>query len=150
MIVSSNSHWIARESGVCKTATPFAEVLCGECVNYSISPWGRKTIISTQPATSLGGVESLMEHRIQSDPSSDPRLIRISVGVEDVEVCWPHTFPYCFSVIMGFYRIWNRICAKVCRMWHRWSNNPAFSCSFVNVTSTLDPIQIIVYVYFFS
>ncbi|KAF8974209.1 Cys/Met metabolism PLP-dependent enzyme-domain-containing protein [Flammula alnicola] len=37
------------------------------------------------PATSLGGVESLVEHRIQSDPSSDPRLIRLSIGVEDVE-----------------------------------------------------------------
>ncbi|KAF9568962.1 cystathionine gamma-synthase [Agrocybe pediades] len=37
------------------------------------------------PATSLGGVESLIEHRIQSDPSSDPRLIRLSIGVEDVD-----------------------------------------------------------------
>ncbi|KAF8192491.1 Cys/Met metabolism PLP-dependent enzyme-domain-containing protein [Pholiota molesta] len=36
-------------------------------------------------ATSLGGVESLVEHRIQSDPSSDPRLIRLSIGVEEVE-----------------------------------------------------------------
>ncbi|KAF8165442.1 Cys/Met metabolism PLP-dependent enzyme-domain-containing protein [Crassisporium funariophilum] len=37
------------------------------------------------PATSLGGVESLIEHRLQSDPSEDPRLIRLSIGVEDVE-----------------------------------------------------------------
>jgi len=37
------------------------------------------------PATSLGGVESLMEHRVQSDSSADPCLIRISVGVEDLE-----------------------------------------------------------------
>jgi cystathionine beta-lyase/cystathionine gamma-synthase len=37
------------------------------------------------PATSLGGVESLVEHRIMSDPSSDPRLIRLSIGVEDVD-----------------------------------------------------------------
>ncbi|KAF4602184.1 hypothetical protein EYR40_005388 [Pleurotus pulmonarius] len=37
------------------------------------------------PATSLGGVESLIEHRIHSDPGADPRLIRISVGVEDLE-----------------------------------------------------------------
>jgi len=42
--------------------------------------------IPFQPATSLGGVESLVEHRIQTDPSSDPRLIRLSIGVEDVEV----------------------------------------------------------------
>ncbi|KAM5534316.1 hypothetical protein V8D89_012044 [Ganoderma adspersum] len=37
------------------------------------------------PATSLGGVESLMEQRVHSDPGADPRLIRISVGVEDLE-----------------------------------------------------------------
>ena len=38
-----------------------------------------------QPATSLGGVESLVEHRVLLDPSVDPRLVRISVGVEDIE-----------------------------------------------------------------
>ncbi|KAI0650648.1 cystathionine gamma-synthase [Trametes meyenii] len=37
------------------------------------------------PATSLGGVESLIEQRVHSDPGADPRLIRISVGVEDFE-----------------------------------------------------------------
>ncbi|PSS37311.1 hypothetical protein PHLCEN_2v788 [Hermanssonia centrifuga] len=37
------------------------------------------------PATSLGGVESLIEHRIASDSKADPRLIRLSVGVEDIE-----------------------------------------------------------------
>jgi len=36
-------------------------------------------------ATSLGGVESLAEHRIVSDPTADPGLVRLSVGVEDVE-----------------------------------------------------------------
>ncbi|KAF8897441.1 Cys/Met metabolism PLP-dependent enzyme-domain-containing protein [Infundibulicybe gibba] len=37
------------------------------------------------PATSLGGVESLVEHRLQSDPGADPRLVRLSIGVEDFE-----------------------------------------------------------------
>ncbi|TCD67684.1 hypothetical protein EIP91_012050 [Steccherinum ochraceum] len=37
------------------------------------------------PATSLGGVESLVEHRVASDPGEDPCLIRLSVGVEDLE-----------------------------------------------------------------
>ncbi|KAK7695476.1 hypothetical protein QCA50_000112 [Cerrena zonata] len=37
------------------------------------------------PATSLGGVESLIEQRVASDASADPRLVRISVGVEDFE-----------------------------------------------------------------
>jgi len=35
-------------------------------------------------ATSLGGVESLIEQRLQSDAGADPRLIRISVGVEEL------------------------------------------------------------------
>ncbi|KAI0347397.1 cystathionine gamma-synthase [Trametopsis cervina] len=37
------------------------------------------------PATSLGGVESLIEQRVASDQKSDPRLVRISVGVEELE-----------------------------------------------------------------
>ncbi|OSX60368.1 hypothetical protein POSPLADRAFT_1066693 [Postia placenta MAD-698-R-SB12] len=37
------------------------------------------------PATSLGGVESLIEQRASVDPTADPRLVRISVGVEDLE-----------------------------------------------------------------
>lgn len=35
------------------------------------------------PATSLGGVESLIEQRLVSDASENPCLIRISVGLED-------------------------------------------------------------------
>lgn len=36
-------------------------------------------------ATSLGGVESLIEWRAMSDASVDPTLLRVSVGVENVE-----------------------------------------------------------------
>ncbi len=36
-------------------------------------------------ATSLGGVESLAEHRIEADPESPPGLIRLSVGLEAPE-----------------------------------------------------------------
>ena len=36
-------------------------------------------------ATSLDGVESLIEQRIQSDPASPPGIVRLSVGVEEVE-----------------------------------------------------------------
>lgn len=35
-------------------------------------------------ATSLGGVESLIEWRTMSDDKVDPRLLRISIGIEDV------------------------------------------------------------------
>ncbi|KAF8309216.1 cystathionine gamma-synthase [Clavulina sp. PMI_390] len=36
-------------------------------------------------ATSLGGVESLMEQRYMSDPGEDPKLLRLSIGLEDLE-----------------------------------------------------------------
>ena len=34
-------------------------------------------------ATSLGGVESLAEHRLRSDPTAPPGLIRLSIGLEN-------------------------------------------------------------------
>lgn len=36
-------------------------------------------------ATSLGGVESLIELRAMSDSHADPTLLRLSIGIEDVE-----------------------------------------------------------------
>ena len=36
-------------------------------------------------ATSLGGVESLVERRAASDPSMAPGIVRMSIGIEDVE-----------------------------------------------------------------
>ena len=36
-------------------------------------------------ATSLGGVESLIEWRAMTDPKVDRRLLRVSVGVEGLE-----------------------------------------------------------------
>lgn len=41
---------------------------------------------SLQHATSLGGVESLIEQRKHSSEKDDIRLLRISVGIEDIEV----------------------------------------------------------------
>lgn len=35
------------------------------------------------PATSLGGVESLIQQQATADPSSDPRIVRLSIGLED-------------------------------------------------------------------
>jgi cystathionine beta-lyase/cystathionine gamma-synthase len=39
-----------------------------------------------QPATSLGGVESLAQQQIRADPKEDPCLVYLSIGVEEVEV----------------------------------------------------------------
>lgn len=39
-------------------------------------------------ATSLGGVESLAEHRLRSDPSAPPGLIRLSIGLESGAALW--------------------------------------------------------------
>ena len=36
-------------------------------------------------ATSLGGVESLAEHRVRSDPAAPPGLVRLSIGLESPE-----------------------------------------------------------------
>lgn len=36
-------------------------------------------------ATSLGGVESLIEYRLNSDTKADPTLLRLSIGLEDIE-----------------------------------------------------------------
>lgn len=37
------------------------------------------------PATSLGGVESLLEQRITTNPHEDPGLIRVSTGLENID-----------------------------------------------------------------
>ncbi|KAK7049604.1 hypothetical protein VNI00_005635 [Paramarasmius palmivorus] len=37
------------------------------------------------PATSLGGVESLIEYRARADPKEHPLLIRLSIGCEDLD-----------------------------------------------------------------
>jgi len=37
------------------------------------------------PATSFGGVESLIQHQVQTEPSADPRIVRVSVGLEDFQ-----------------------------------------------------------------
>lgn len=74
----------------CRVRNPlpsFAEIVCRK-FHSSILLCNSGTHSSVcEPATSLGGVESLVEHRVASDPSEDPRLIRLSIGVEDVEVC---------------------------------------------------------------
>jgi cystathionine gamma-synthase len=83
---------IARETGarVCFPST--SSIL--HCKRYVLYLQSLFTLFQSQPATSLGGVESLIDHRIKSDPSADPRLIRLSIGVEDVEVSWPHPNHY--------------------------------------------------------
>ena len=50
-----------------------------------------------QPATSLGGVESLVEHRINADPKENPLLVRLSIGVEEVVVSLSVT--HCFVLV---------------------------------------------------
>jgi len=48
--------------------------------------WMCRKIYNVQAATSLGGVESLIEYRHETDSSADPCLVRLSVGLEEVEV----------------------------------------------------------------
>jgi cystathionine beta-lyase/cystathionine gamma-synthase len=50
----------------------------------------------------LGGVESLIEQRLRSDPEADPRLIRLSIGVEDVKVT--SLILYYFTVLVDLFK----------------------------------------------
>jgi len=56
-----------------------------------------------QPATSLGGVESLVQQRVKSDPKQDPLLVRLSVGVEEVTVSLSATFWCCVGLKVDIY-----------------------------------------------
>ncbi|ELU37560.1 cystathionine gamma-synthase [Rhizoctonia solani AG-1 IA] len=49
-------------------------------------PGGGPACFTIEPATSLGGVESLIEQRYLSDPKEDKRRLRLSVGLENLEV----------------------------------------------------------------
>jgi len=51
-------------------------------------------------ATSLGGVESLIEWRCMSDSGCDKRLLRVSIGLEDVRDLMAD-FTQAFQVISG-------------------------------------------------
>jgi hypothetical protein len=54
------------------------------CLSASFVCTGRFT--NVQPATSLGGVESLIEYKHGTDSAADPHLVRLSIGLEEVEV----------------------------------------------------------------
>ena len=47
--------------------------------------WRWLELTHDQPATSLGGIESLIEQRYKADGVTDPRLLRLSVGLEGLE-----------------------------------------------------------------
>jgi len=48
-----------------------------------------------QPAASLGGVESLAQQRMTSDPKLDAHLVRLSIGVEEVGVSLSVVYWFC-------------------------------------------------------
>ena len=51
----------------------------------------------------------MIEHRLGSDPGSDPRLVRLSVGVEELEVC----------IVLAIYIVQTRVtdpCDLTCRI----------------------------------
>ncbi|KAF8592776.1 cystathionine gamma-synthase [Ramaria rubella] len=54
-------------------------------VSVSLVYYLLRFITTKQCATSLGGVESLIEYRRRSDPTANPCLLRLSVGVEDLK-----------------------------------------------------------------
>jgi cystathionine gamma-synthase len=64
--------------------------------------WVCANVTLLVPATSLGGVETTLERRQKyaGDSHVDPGLLRVSVGIEDVEDLWAdlsqalESFPY--------------------------------------------------------
>ena len=84
-VILTEDAFIARVSGARNINAPCFETIC--CKFPSNKMCLVLNVWSCQPATSLGGVESLIEHRVVTDPSEDPHLLRLSIGVEDVEVC---------------------------------------------------------------
>ncbi|THV08655.1 cystathionine gamma-synthase [Dendrothele bispora CBS 962.96] len=57
-------------------------ILMSNAEHAKLLPHATKYFVA---ATSLGGVESLIEYRARADPREDPRLVRLSIGVEDFE-----------------------------------------------------------------
>jgi cystathionine gamma-synthase len=67
----------AMVSFVCRGGAPAADAVCAR-------------VAVLVPATSLGGVETTIERRqkFAGDAHVDPGLLRMSVGIEDVEDLW--------------------------------------------------------------
>ncbi len=63
----------------------FGAVLAFELASHEHAAAAMGRLRVFRNATSLGGVESLAEHRIEADPTSPPGLIRLSVGLEAPE-----------------------------------------------------------------
>ncbi|KAJ7095286.1 Cys/Met metabolism PLP-dependent enzyme-domain-containing protein [Mycena belliarum] len=66
---------------------PSTQMTGGWNATFSIqyAAWFPHSLKYFVPATSLGGVESLAEYRHSWDSSSDPKAVRISIGLEDLE-----------------------------------------------------------------
>ena len=64
-------------SFVCRGGAPAADAVCAD-------------VRLVVPATSLGGVETTIERRQKyaGDAHVDPGLLRMSVGIEDVDDIW--------------------------------------------------------------
>lgn len=63
----------------------------GSMLSIDVGDAGRAAHVASRVnvftnATSLGGVESLIEHRVKSDPHIDPGLLRLSIGLESPDV----------------------------------------------------------------
>jgi hypothetical protein len=75
----------AFDKGVRGETAALSGVFCGKGLPITVEVSASMTDVH-QPATSLGGVESLAEQRVNADPKEDPLLVRLSIGVEEVEV----------------------------------------------------------------
>ena len=82
---------LARRLESHPTSTPFVIPGFGGLLSFDVAGDARKVETSTRlitNATSLGGVESTMESRRRWEGDRVPGLLRLSVGLEDVNELW--------------------------------------------------------------
>ena len=77
-LASHPDHAVAK-----KQMASFGSILAVECRSETIARALPETLGLFRSATSLGGVESLAEWRRKYDDAVSPRLVRLSIGLED-------------------------------------------------------------------
>ena len=83
-LISHPQHTVAR-----RQMAIFGGILSVELKDETMATAFAAALLTIQRATSLGGTETLIEHRASIEPpdrrTSPPGLLRISVGLEDEE-----------------------------------------------------------------
>ncbi len=133
----------AMVSFVCGAGAPAADAVCD-------------TVRVIVPATSLGGVETTIERRQKyaGDAHVPPGLLRMSVGLEDVDDLWADLdralrpdgcvvrigrSRYVSSGARNPKRSYNPWASRVCNIQRRWAPGPSSIIAFTSATPSPAP-----------